>query len=84
MSKHKRQGLQDSLIPSKQPTTKYTKGQANIEHVLEYAPQEKNENTEGCSRLKMAGYMRRLEVSGLNIRTNASPNIGQDQVSEGV
>ena len=38
----------------------------------------KNRSTEGCSKLKSSGEI------GLNIKTLASPKVGQDRVSGGV
>ena len=45
---------------------------------------KQNRSTEGCSRLKRSVDMTSSGKNGLNIRTNASPKMGQDQVSGGV
>ena len=45
---------------------------------------KQNRSTEGCLKLKMSVDMTNSGKNGLNIRTNASPKMGQDQVSGGV
>ena len=45
---------------------------------------KQNRSTEGCSILKRSVDMTSSGKNGLNIRTNASPKMGQDQVSGGV
>ena len=45
---------------------------------------KQNRSTEGCSKLKRSVDMTSSGKNGLNIRTNASPQMGQDQVSGGV
>ena len=42
---------------------------------------KQNKSTEGCSKLKRPVDMTSSGKNGLNIRTNASPKKGQDQVS---
>ena len=42
---------------------------------------KQNRSTEECSKLKRFVDMTRSGKNGLNIRTNASPKMGQDQVS---
>ena len=41
-------------------------------------------STEVCSKLKKSGNKTSSGEIGLNIRTHASPKVGQDQVSGGV
>ena len=42
---------------------------------------KQNRSTEGCPKLKRSVDMKCSGKNGLNIRTNASPKWGQDQVS---
>ena len=46
--------------------------------------QKQNRSTEGCSKLKRSVDMTSSGKNGLNIRTNTSPKMGQDQASGGV
>ena len=45
---------------------------------------KQNRSTEGCSKLRRSVDTTSSGKNGLNIRTNASPKMGQDQVSRGV
>ena len=49
-----------------------------------YHRNKQNRSTEGRSKLKKSGNKTSSGEIGLNIRTLASPNVGQDQVSGGV
>ena len=44
----------------------------------------KKKSTEGCSKIKGSGDKTSSGEIGLDIRTHASPKVGQDKVSGGV
>ena len=52
-------------------------------HNKQVDKEEQNRSTEGCSKLK-SPETRQVQEIGLDIRTQASPKVGQGKVSGGV